>query len=196
LEATDQQRLARAVEFALAVHAGQQRKGSGAPYACHLLQVSGLVLEHGGSVDQAAAGLLHDAIEDCGVTPDELERHFGGEVARIVVACTDLRPGDSPNRKSPWLERKQGFLASLRDAHSGALLVVACDKLDNMRSLVADLEAEGPGVFERFNATPNQTLWYYREVSAVLRGSEHARAHAELERLCAQLARWVAQIPA
>jgi hypothetical protein len=52
--------------FAFALHAHQERKGSGIPYIAHLMSVAALVLEHGGDEDQAIAGLLHDAIEDMG----------------------------------------------------------------------------------------------------------------------------------
>lgn len=191
MEPVDQEHLADAVRFALAAHAGQLRKGSGAPYACHLLQVAGLVLEHGGSIEQATAGLLHDVIEDCGVPVGELEVRFGAEVARIVRACSDLLPGDTWERKSPWLERKRAYLQSLGRADRQVLLVAGCDKLDNLRSLLADLEAEGPVVFERFNATPAQTLWYYREVNALLIAGAPERLAAELTGRVEQLDRWV-----
>lgn len=191
MEPADQQCLAEAVRFALAAHAGQLRKGSGAPYACHLLQVAGLVLEHGGSVEQACAGLLHDVVEDCGVAASEIETRFGAEVARIVAACTDLLPGDTPERKSPWLERKRAFLGALGRAEAPVLLVAGCDKLDNLRSLIADLEAEGTGVFEHFNATPPQTLWYYREVATLLEARAPERLVSELAGLVDQLGGWV-----
>ena len=51
------------------LHACQRRKGTSIPYVAHLLAVSSLVLEHGGSEDQAIAALLHDAIEDEGGFP-------------------------------------------------------------------------------------------------------------------------------
>ena len=191
MESADQQRLAEAVRFALASHAGQVRKGSGAPYACHLLQVGGLVLEHGGSVEQAAAGLLHDVMEDCGVAFAELEKHFGAEVARIVAACSDLLPGDTPERKSPWIERKRAFLASLSRADAGVLLVAGCDKLDNLRSLVADLGAEGVDVFEHFTASAPETHWYYREVALRLEARAPERLVTEIGGLVEQLGGWV-----
>jgi (p)ppGpp synthase/HD superfamily hydrolase len=147
MEASDRELLLDAAAFALAAHSGQRRKGSAAPYACHLLQVAGLVLEHGGNAAQAAAAFLHDVVEDCGVAVEDLERRFGGDVVRIVAACTDLRPGDTPEAKSPWLERKRGYLDGLRAAPHTTLLVVGCDKLDNLRSLLEDLEAEGLAVF-------------------------------------------------
>ena len=69
--------------------------------------------------------------------------------------------------------------------------MVGCDKLDNLRSLIGDLEAEGEGVFDRFNGTPEQTLWYYREVCLLLAATPHVRVYAELERLSECLAGWV-----
>ena len=56
---------AEALRFALEAHGDQKRKGTAIPYVSHLVQVAGLVLEHGGDVEQAIAGLLHDVIEDC-----------------------------------------------------------------------------------------------------------------------------------
>ena len=191
MESAERIDLLDAAAFALASHAGQTRKGSGAPYACHLLQVAGLVLEHGGDAAQAAAGFLHDVVEDCGVAVEELEGRFGREVAHIVAACSDLLPGDTPDAKSPWLERKRSYLTALRAAPHDVLLVVGCDKLDNLRSLLADLEADGTPVFDRFNGTPEQTLWYYREVGVLLAATPHVRVRAELERLCERLVGWV-----
>lgn len=190
----DRQLVADAAAFALRAHAGQLRKGSSAPYACHVLQVAGLVLEHGGSAQQAAAGLLHDVVEDCGVEVETLEQRFGVDVARMVAACTDLLPGDSPESKSPWLERKRLALAAWRDIGAATLLIVGCDKLDNLRSLLEDLEAEGVPVFERFNGSPEQQLWYYGEVGRLLAASPHARVSAELERRVARLASWVGSV--
>ena len=52
--------------MAAQLHASQIRKGSRVPYVSHLLAVSSLVIESGGTEDQAIAGLLHDAVEDQG----------------------------------------------------------------------------------------------------------------------------------
>ena len=77
----------RAVDYARIAHAAQVRKGSNIPYLSHLLGVSSLFLEFGGSEDQAIAGLLHDVIEDCGEAPRHLVRaQFGDAVADIVAA--------------------------------------------------------------------------------------------------------------
>ena len=63
------ERFERAFTFAVEWHRGQPRKGSNAPYISHLMAVSALVLEDGGDLDQAAAALLHDAVEDAGGLP-------------------------------------------------------------------------------------------------------------------------------
>jgi (p)ppGpp synthase/HD superfamily hydrolase len=53
-----------ALAFAAELHRQQRRKGAETPYIGHLLSVAGLVLENGGTEEQAIAALLHDAIED------------------------------------------------------------------------------------------------------------------------------------
>src|SRR5688572_8805698 len=111
----DRECLAEALRFALEAHAEQTRKGREIPYASHLLQVSGLVLEHGGDATLAMAGVLHDALEDTAhVDGAALRARFGDEVARIVESCTDLLPGDRPDARSSWELRKRAYLERLR----------------------------------------------------------------------------------
>jgi hypothetical protein len=182
----------RALRFALAAHGDQKRKGTQIPYVSHLLQVAGLVLEHGGDADQAIAGLLHDAIEDCeDVSEAELLARFGPEVARIVRAVSDVVEGDTARRKSPWLLRKRRFIAHLRHQDARVRLVAGCDKLDNLRSLLADLHAEGIGTLERFHGTPPQIRWYYESVRRALGKGLPERLLRELDALTAELARFV-----
>src|SRR6266480_4106714 len=106
-------RFERALVYATRLHREQRRKGSGTPYAAHLLGVASLVLEDGGAEDEAIAALLHDAVEDQGGqrTLRRIRQLFGERVARIVAACsdTDVTP------KPPWRERKDAYIAHLRD---------------------------------------------------------------------------------
>jgi len=192
MEAAEQNLLVAALRFALTAHAGQKRRGSAAPYATHLLQVAGLVIEHGGDSTQAAAALLHDTLEDCeGVTEDSLRRHFGAEIAAMVCALSDLLPGDTPARKSPWRERKLRHVRRLAALAARTRLVAACDKLDNLRSLVADLEVEGDAVWKRFRGAPPQTRWFYESACAHLQPGLPQRLLAEQRRLLTELARYV-----
>ena len=181
--------LARAVELALDWHGDQRRKSGGAPYVSHLLQVSGLVLEHGGTMTQAAAGVLHDAVEDTDATLDDIEAELGPEVAAIVGWCTDTLEGDTPDAKSPWRQRKVHYLERLAQAPDDAVLVAACDKRHNLGTLAADVRAAGPRALDVFNAGPDDQLWYYAQLLDVLAGRIPPRLEAELLGLVDELRR-------
>ncbi len=186
-------RFDRALELAVDLHRMQPRKGTQVPYVAHLLAVTALVLEHGGSEDQAIAALLHDAVEDQGGerTRQRIRQEFGDAVTDIVDACTDGVPG-AGGAKPPWRARKERYVAHLADAPPSALLVSLADKVHNARAIVADHRAEGDAVWARFNpeAGRDGVAWYYRalhdafaaraEVNRRLLG-EFARAVAELE---------------
>jgi len=177
----------RALAFALDQHGSQTRKGSDIPYVSHLFQVAGLVLENGGDWEQGAAAMVHDAVEDVGgVTPELIQRNFGERVARIVQDCTDTLPGDTPREQSPWMDRKRRYLDHISQAAPESLLVAACDKRHNLGALIADYRVQGPQTFERFNASAEDQLWYYRQFA--LRAGERlpARLRADLESLIAE----------
>ena len=188
MDPPDQQRLVRALELALGAHGDQKRKGSGIPYSSHLLQVAGLVQEHGGDVEQAAAALLHDAIEDsAAVSYERIRDEFGASVADIVRDCTDTGPGEQPGRKRPWVERKTEYLEHLRRAPARSVLVAACDKRHNLATTVADVREHGLAYFDHFNSTGAQQVWYYASVVEATRGRVPARLHDELAQLVGEL---------
>ncbi len=153
-------RFLRAFAFAARKHAAQARKASTIPYIAHLMGVASLVLEFGGDEDLAIAALLHDVVEDCGGLPmlKEVKRRFGSRVARIVDECTDAY-GEP---KGPWRERKETYLGHLKIAGPDTRLVSAADKLNNVRSILADYREIGDSVWARFNGGRDGTLWYYR----------------------------------
>src|SRR5262245_11215899 len=109
--------LTDAFELAAKYHRKQMRKKSEVPYLAHLLGVAALVREHGGSDEQAAAALLHDAPEDHGgeVVLEEIKRKCGKTVAHIVEACSDSLAAD-PSKKEKWKKRKKRFIKRLRSA--------------------------------------------------------------------------------
>jgi len=163
--------LQRALQYAEGWHSGQVRKGTSIPYFSHLLGVAALALEFGADEGEAIAALLHDALEDgpanTGLTPADLRgqiaQQFGERVARLVDAATDARP--EPGQPKPaWNERKATYLNHLPTADPSALLVSACDKLYNLRSILVDLLTGpvGDDVFSRFKAGQDGTLQYYR----------------------------------
>lgn len=150
-------RLVDAVAYAAQVHDGQTRKSSDVPYMSHLLGVAAIVLEHGGSEDEAIAGLLHDTIEDqpTRTSIDEIRDRFGAEVARIVDACSET------DKDLAWWTRKNDYLDHLARSDAAVCLVAAADKAHNLTSLRATLAEEGPGAWQRFNADRAHQFWYY-----------------------------------
>src|SRR5580693_8864916 len=91
-EVTSLQAILRAASFAAERHAAQRRKGAAAePYINHLLEVAYLVSTALTEPDTnvVIAALLHDAIEDVGVTKEEIEAAFGADVAGLVAEVTD-----------------------------------------------------------------------------------------------------------
>lgn len=149
-----------ALRYAAELHHSQVRKGTEIPYLAHLLSVAALVLEFGGTEDEAIAGLLHDAVEDQGgsATLDRIRRRFGPTVADIVEHCsdTDVEP------KPAWRPRKEAYLARLRHASKSVRLVSAADKLHNATAILRDYGALGEEIWSRFNGGKEGTLWNYR----------------------------------
>lgn len=156
-------RLQQAFRYAAVKHAGQARKNTPVPYLSHLMAVASLVLEAGGDEDLAIAALLHDVVEDCGGMPrlQEVHRKFGARVAKIVEGCTDSFTDPKP----PWLERKKAYLSNLKNEDRETRLVSACDKLHNVRTVLADYRQQGESVWKRFQGKRDGTLWYYRAIS-------------------------------
>jgi len=170
MNAREQQQLYDAFRFVLEKHSGQRRKGTDIPYVSHLFQVAGLVQEHGGDLEQMIAALLHDTLEDCAeVTSAGLIARFDADTAQIVQDCTDTKPDEAPDQKRAWKERKIDFLQRLENVSSRSALVIACDKLHNLRSLVDDLRVSGPHYLDRFHAGPKQQIWYFDSLLERLR---------------------------
>lgn len=180
-------RFRSALDYAAELHAQQLRKGTTIPYLSHLLGVTSLVLEHGASEDEAIAALLHDAVEDAGGAPVlvEIRRRFGPAVAEIVDGCTDADTVPKP----PWRQRKEGYLAHLREASSSVRLVAAADKLHNARAILADYRAIGEALWSRFSGGKGGVLWYYRGCVEALRDGGPKTLVDELERVVSELER-------
>jgi (p)ppGpp synthase/HD superfamily hydrolase len=190
------ERFNEALQYAAQLHAGQVRKVSGEPYVAHLLGVTSNALDYGADEDEAIAALLHDAIEDQGVhwqsqwhsdLGEEIGRRFGPAVAAIVRGCTDADTIPKP----PWQERKDAFLARLAHASPSIRLVVAADKLHNVRSLLRDYRSQGEAIWRHFKGGRDKTLWYYRAVAEVLKRSGTTPLVEELDRAVVDLERLV-----
>jgi len=186
-------RLIEAISDASRYHAGQFRKGTEVPYLAHLLSVAALVIEDGGSENEAIAALLHDAVEDAGGKPtlEEIRKHFGDEVAMIVEACSDTNVTPKP----PWKERKEAYLAHLRapDTPDSVLRVSLADKLHNARAILSDYRTLGDDLWERFNTrSADDQLWYYSELAQIFSARMPGPLSTELSRVVTELAQLIA----
>ena len=185
------ERFLMALRVAAQLHATQVRKGTRIPYVSHLLGACAIALEHGADEDEAIAALLHDSIED--VEPTDQVRStvawFGPRVLAIVEGCTDA----DVHPKPPWRARKEAYLRHLASADASTVLVSAADKLHNARTIVSDLHADGEAVWDRFNPSRVETLWYYGALVDAYRANGLApRALVdELERTVRELAQSV-----
>ena len=183
-------KLQEALELAIRLHGQDARKASPVPALAHLLGVCALVQLDGGDEDEAIAALLHDSLEDKPgeITRAEIERRFGGRVAALVQAATDTPPDFAGGPKPPWRQRKEGYLSRARAADPRDLRVLVADKVDNLRSILADYRRLGEPFWSRFNAGKAEQVWYYRSALAAYRSAGFRGPLAdELERLVGEL---------
>lgn len=187
------ERFELAIDFAIELHRNQARKRSpgepGPPYVGHLLGVTGLVLEDGGSQDEAIAALLHDSIEDQNEPhlSDHIREKFGERVLQIVKGASaeensTEQKADRGLAQSSWRDRKRRYIANLETADQSTLRVSLADKLWNVNSLLRDHDAIGDEVWDRFNAEARDQLWYYEELTKRYRERIDSPMVTELER--------------
>jgi (p)ppGpp synthase/HD superfamily hydrolase len=128
----------KAADAAARWHMHQRRKGEAQePYINHLLEVAQLVAEatDGRDPNLVIAALLHDAIEDCEVSREEIATTFGEDVATLVVAVTD----DKNLKKE--IRKKLQVDGAPHQPRRAKLLKLA-DKTSNLRSMAASPPAK------------------------------------------------------
>ena len=172
------QKFEEALLYASRLHRDQTRKGTDTPYVTHLLAVTAIVGENGGTEDEVVAALLHDSPEDRGGKErlQEIRKRFGDRVAEIVDGCTDTYEDPKPE----WRPRKEAYIAHVATAPASVRLVSAADKLHNARCILADLRFLGDDLWDRFTGGKEGTLWYYR---ALVEAYAEASANSVVEEL-------------
>jgi len=195
-----------ALRLATESFATKSRKGGETPYLSHLLAVSALVMEHGGTEVQAAGGLLHDAIEDVKITDDALTTRLveygasqadAAAVASIVEACTD-GTSDQKRSKEDWLPRKLEYLETLKAKRSSdpAMLVSLADKVHNIEATLTEIR--GGTTAEEFygqpwfNAKAPQQKWHYSTLARTF--ADKLGTHKEAGKLVKRLTSTVDEI--
>lgn len=132
---SDLKKVRDAYKFADEAHLGQFR-ASGEPYITHPIAVAGLVADWKLDAQAIMAALMHDAMEDCGVTKIELIERFGAPTAELVDGLTKLDKLQFSTREEGQAESfRKMLLAMSRDVR--VILVKLADRLHNMRTMAA-----------------------------------------------------------
>jgi myo-inositol-1(or 4)-monophosphatase len=157
--------VSEAVAFAVKAHDGMRRKKRDVPYILHPMEAAVIVGTMTEKQEVIAAAVLHDVVEDAGVSIEEIEEKFGTRVRELVAAETEDKRADLPPANT-WRIRKEESLAVLKATEDIEVLMVWLgDKLANMRSIYRDWKVEGDGMWQRFNQKDaKQQAWYYASI--------------------------------
>ena len=177
--------------------ADTSRKGGDIPYISHLLAVSALVIENGGTEEQAAAALLHDIIEDRNIADHHLSQRLieagatsaaAETIVTIVTGTSDGRLGQERSA-STWRERKTNYHESLAKKTVGdpSILVSLADKVHNLESTLAQVRSglSPDEIFDHFHVGTSDQKWNYESLLAIF--TEHAKYCPELAGLVTRL---------
>ena len=151
-----------AVIFAAELHDRMVRRGSATPYIVHPMEAAAIAASLTQDEEIIAAAMLHDVMEDCGVSFGELRERFGERVASLVEA-------ESQTPGTEWLARKQETIDKLSRGDRTACILALADKLSNMRAIRRDYARDGEAMFLKFHVKDKQKhAWYYRACAALI----------------------------
>ncbi len=131
--AADEALLNRAYVYTVQKH-GSQKRASGDPYFSHPVEVAGLMTDLKLDQETIVTALLHDTVEDTLATIEDIEKHFGPEVARLVDGVTKLSKIEQMAENERAAENLRKFLLAMSE-DLRVLLVKLADRLHNMRTL-------------------------------------------------------------
>jgi GTP pyrophosphokinase len=133
LPESDMSILRKCFEFAHKMHSGVKRS-SGEPYIIHPLNVAATLIKLKMDLDSIMAGLLHDTVEDCDVSPEDIAKMFGQNVAQIVVGCTKISKIKFKTKEESQAENfRKMVVAMAQDLR--VIIVKLADRMHNMRTL-------------------------------------------------------------
>ena len=159
-------KVTRAIEFAAKAHDGMCRKKDKTPYILHPLEAAVIVGTMTDDQEIISAAVLHDVVEDTGITIEEIEENFGTRIRRLVESETEDKRADLPPEDT-WRIRKEESLNELKNNKDVAVQMLWLgDKLANMRSFYRMKRKEGEGMWQAFNQKdPEQQFWYYSTIA-------------------------------
>lgn len=173
--------LEKAISFAVERHSGAVRKATTTPYILHPLEAMQILASVKADTFLLIAGVLHDTVEDTETTIEEIAELFGSDVADLVSA-------NSEDKSKSWDERKTHTIKSLKEAPLRVKMLIAADKIANLRSIAADYKELGEDLWKRFNAPKEKQAWYYcgiqKSLSDLQYHTETQPLYSEITDLC------------
>ena len=176
--------VSEAIAFAVKAHDGMRRKKSDAPYILHPMEAAVIVGTMTDDQNVISAAVLHDVVEDAGITIEEIEACFGARVRELVSSETEDKRADLPPSDT-WRVRKEESLAVLKNTEDiGVLMVWLGDKLANIRSIYRAFKEEGDAIWQRFNQKDaKEHAWYYRSIAELTERISYTSAWLEYKTL-------------
>jgi (p)ppGpp synthase/HD superfamily hydrolase len=176
--------VSEAVAFAVAAHDGMRRRKSDAPYVLHPMEVAVIVGTMTDRQEVIAAGILHDVVEDAGITIEEIGERFGARVMELVSSETENKREELPPEET-WRIRKEESLEKLKNTDDEDVLMLWIgDKLSNVRAIYRDYLEEGNALWERFHQSDvSIQAWYYRSIMRYTARLSHTLAWIEYQAL-------------
>ena len=157
--------VSEAIVFSIKAHDGMRRKKSDTPYILHPIEVAAIIGTMTDKQEVIAAGVLHDVVEDAGITIEEVGENFGRRVMELVAAETENKREDLPPEDT-WRIRKEESLEKLKSTDDvDVLMLWMGDKLSNIRAIYRSFLAEGHKLWDKFHQSDvGAQAWYYRSI--------------------------------
>ncbi len=172
--------LKEAICLAAAAFDGQTRKCAGHPAVLHSLEAAVIAQTITDEPEVVIAAVLHDAVEDAGITLEEIRTRFGGRVAALVASETEnKRANEKP--AATWRIRKEEAVRVIRETKDlGVKALFLSDKLSNMRSMYQAKCTCGADMWNCFNQKdPAQQHWYYSAIAEAMPELQETAAYRE-----------------
>ena len=180
--------VSEAIVFSTQAHDGMRRRKSDSPYVLHPMEVGTIVGTMTDDQEVIAAAVLHDVVEDAGITIETIGEKFGARVMELVASETENKREDLPPEQT-WRIRKEESLEKLKNADDIAVLMLWIgDKLSNIRAVYRDFAVEGDKVWEKFHQSDIKVqAWYYRSILKYTERLSHTLAWTEYRSIVEKL---------
>ena len=176
--------VSEAIAFSTKAHDGMRRRKNNVPYILHPMEVGAIVGTMTDKQEVIAASVLHDVVEDAGITMEEIEEKFGPRVKELVASETENKREELPPEET-WFVRKEESLEKLRTTDDIEILMLWIgDKLSNIRAIYRDFLVEGNALWNKFHQSDiNVQAWYYRSIMKYTERLSHTLAWIEYKTL-------------